>query len=182
MKIETERLIIRSLTPADEQAFIEMASDGSLTEIYGDCSECHKWMGQWIQESIQLEAANNPNHGYLAFVVEEKRSGQAIGSVGTSYYEDMREVGITYFVGAKFRCHGYMAEAVRAFTAYFFRHYDADTLFAATAVSNIASHKTLERAGFVVFDTKMYQDMFDDTPVLSHFYKLNRKDLLSYAP
>ncbi len=60
MKIETDRLIIRSLRPDDEQAFIEMASDGSLTEIFGDCSECSHWMGKWIAESIQLEQENNP--------------------------------------------------------------------------------------------------------------------------
>ena len=42
MFLETERLIIRSLCPSDEKALIEMASDGSLTEIYGDCSECCK--------------------------------------------------------------------------------------------------------------------------------------------
>lgn len=46
MFIETERLIIRSLHPSDEKAFIEMASDGSLTEIYGNCGECHKWMSK----------------------------------------------------------------------------------------------------------------------------------------
>ena len=66
MKIETDRLIIRSLRPDDEQAFIEMASDGSLTEIFGDCSECSHWMGKWIAESIQLEQENNPARAYLA--------------------------------------------------------------------------------------------------------------------
>ena len=30
MYLETERLIIRSLEPGDEEAFIDMASDGSL--------------------------------------------------------------------------------------------------------------------------------------------------------
>ena len=42
MLIETKRLIIRSLLPTDEKVFIDMTSDGSLWEIYGDCSECHK--------------------------------------------------------------------------------------------------------------------------------------------
>ena len=46
MKIETDRLIIRSLRPDDEPDFITMASDGSLTEIFGDCSDCSHWIGQ----------------------------------------------------------------------------------------------------------------------------------------
>ena len=61
MQIQTDRLIIRSLRPSDEGAFVEMASDGSLTEIFGDCSRCREWMGGWIRESLQLEAEDN--HG-----------------------------------------------------------------------------------------------------------------------
>lgn len=174
MRIETERLIIRSLALSDEAAFIEMASDGSLNEIFGDCSECRKWMGKWIRESIDLEAENNPYHAYLAFAVVEKASEQSIGSVGTSFYEDMQKVGVTYFIGANYRGHGYMAEAVRAFAAYFFEHYASDTLFAAAAVQNKASCNTLEQAGFVLTDTRMYQDMFDDTAQWSNFYELKR--------
>lgn len=174
MRIETKRLIIRSLTLEDEQAFIEMASDGSLNEIYGDCSECDKWMGQWIRESMQLEIENDPNHEYLAYVIEEKNSGQAIGSVGTSFYEDMQKVGITYFIGSGFRGHGYASEAVCAYVKYFFEHYNADTLVATVDVKNEASCKTLERAGFVLTDTGMYQDMYDETAELRNFYELRR--------
>lgn len=174
MRIETVRLIIRSLTLEDEQAFIEMASDGSLNEIYGDCSECDKWMGQWIRESMQLEIENDPNHEYLAYVIEEKSSGQAIGSVGTSFYEDMQKVGITYFIGSRFRGHGYALEAACAYVKYFFEHYNADILVATVAVKNEASCKTLARAGFVLTDTGMYQDMYDETAELRNFYEFRR--------
>lgn len=174
MRFETERLIIRSLTLEDEQTFIEMASDGSLTEIFGDCSECDTWMGEWIRESIQLEVQNDPNREYFAFVIEEKSSNRAVGSVGTSYYEDMQKTGITYFIGARFRGQGYAAEAVSGFVKYFFKHYDTDTLIARVRVRNEASCKTLERAGFVLYDTEMYQDVYDETPELSNFYELTR--------
>lgn len=115
MYIETERLLIRSLKLSDEKAFIEMASDGSLTEIYGDCSECHKWMGDFIKEAMQLELENNPNKEFLAYAIETKNEYTAIGSVGTSYYDDLLEIGVTYFIGAKFRGKGYAAEALRAY-------------------------------------------------------------------
>lgn len=174
MRIETERLIIRSLTLEDEQAFIEMASDGSLDEIYGDCSECDKWMGQWVRDSMRLEIENDPNHEYLAYVIEEKNSGQAIGSVGTSFYEDMQKVGITYFIGSGFRGYGYASEAVCAYVKYFFEHYNADILVATVDVKNEASCKTLERAGFVLTDTGMYQDMYDETEELRNFYEFRR--------
>ncbi|MCM1156588.1 MAG: GNAT family N-acetyltransferase [Roseburia sp.] len=121
MRIESERLVIRSLRAADEQTFVEMASDNSLCEIFGDCSGCHTWMGNWIQESMKLEAINDPYQEYLAFAIEEKEHDRVIGSVGTSYYEDFNRIGITYFIGADFRGLGYMAEAVRIFAEFFFK-------------------------------------------------------------
>ncbi len=57
MLLQTRRLRVRSIRPEDEKAFIHMASDGSLTEIFGDCRECHKWMGDFIEEAIRLEKA-----------------------------------------------------------------------------------------------------------------------------
>ena len=61
MNLETQRLLVRSIQLSDEKPFIEMASDGSLTEIFGDCSECGKWMGDFIKEAIQLDSENNPD-------------------------------------------------------------------------------------------------------------------------
>ena len=72
MLLETQRLMIRSIRPSDEKAFIEMASDGSLTEIYGDCSECHKWMGEFIKEAMKLEMEDDPYHAYVCKVQSEK--------------------------------------------------------------------------------------------------------------
>lgn len=51
MHKETERLIIRSIESADEEAFVEMASDGSLHDIFGECGDCRKLIGSWIREA-----------------------------------------------------------------------------------------------------------------------------------
>ncbi len=146
MRLETQRLAIRSLTPADERAFIEMASDGSLREIFGDCSRCDEWMGDWLREAMQLEAEGEPRRAYMAFALERRADGCTIGSMGTSYYEDLGEVGITYFLGARYRGQGYMAEAVRAFAQYVFAAYDVQRLMATAARRNVASRRTLARA------------------------------------
>lgn len=174
MRIETDRLIIRSLRTEDEQAYIQMASDGSLTEIFGDCSECRHWMGRWIAESIQLEKENNPGRAYLAYTVERKTDHAVIGSVGSTYYEDLGKIGITYFLGADYRGHSYMTEAVKGYAQYFFRSYNADTLFATARVENRASCRTLENAGFHLLETRLYQDLYDETAQLSNFYELLR--------
>lgn len=174
MFLESKRLIIRSLHPSDEKAFIEMASDGSLTEIFGDCSECHKWMGEFISDAIKLEIKDNPYNEYLAFAIEDKTYHMVIGSVGSSYYDDFAEVGVTYFIGANYRGNGYTAEALQCLVDYLFVRYNLKKLVATASVENIVSCKTLERTGFSVVETKMYQDLYDESEVLSNIYELVR--------
>lgn len=175
MFIETERLIIRSIEPTDEQAYIDMASDGSLQDIFGDCSDCREWMGTWIQEARALDQQNNPAGEYLAYTVTDKQRGIPLGSVGCSYYEDLKQVGITYFIGSAFRGQGYAAEAATAYAQYFFTHYDIHKLIATVRKNNAASCKTVERAGFVLLDTKMYRDIHDEQEELYRFYELRNK-------
>lgn len=175
MFIETERLIIRSIEPTDEQAYIDMASDGSLQDIFGDCSDCREWMGTWIQEARALDRQNNPAGEYLAYAVTDKQRGILLGSVGCSYYEDLKQVGITFFIGSAFRGQGYAAEAAMAYAQYFFTHYDIHKLIATVRKSNTASWKTVERAGFVLSDTKMYRDINDEQEELYMFYELRDK-------
>ena len=172
MRIETEHLIIRSLKSDDEQAYIKMASDGSLTEIFGDCSDCSQWIGDWIREAKQLETENNPGKAYLAYSIECKMNHNVIGSIGCSYYEDLARTGITYFLGADYRGHGYMTEAVKAYVQYFFQNYHANAVFATARVANTASCRTLEKAGFRLLETRLYQDLYDETAEMSNFYEL----------
>lgn len=172
MNLETERLLIRSIQPSDEKPFIEMASDGSLTEIFGDCRECDKWMGDFIKEAMQLDAENNPHREYLAYAIEEKESHSVAGSVGTSFYEDFQKVGVTYFIGAKFRGNGYAAEALSALVNYFLTSGRVSLFMATARTNNTASCKTLEKAGFRLTDTRLYQDLYDEREMCSHFYEI----------
>ena len=173
MYLETERLIIRSIQLEDEQAFIEMASDGSLTEIYGDCSECHTWMGNFIREAMQLDRENNPYREYLAYAIVEKKSGKVVGSVDTSYYEDFKEIGITYFIGADFRGNGYAAEVVKKFVKSFFENPTSSRMIATPNVENKASCMTLEKAGFRLIETKMYRELYDEKEEMRNFYEIS---------
>ena len=177
VRIETNRLIIRSLRREDEQSFIRMASDGSLWEIFGDCSECSRWMGRWIGEAMQLDLENNPQRAYLAYAVECKKDHKVTGSVGCSWYEDLQRIGITYFMDAGYRGYGYMTEAVKAYTRYFFRNYAFSSLFATARTENTASCRVLEKAGFRLSKTGMYRDMFDETAQMSRFYELDASDV-----
>lgn len=126
-----------------------MASDGSLNDIGFD-KNCGSWMKDWILEAQSLEQKDNPQTDYLAYVIEDRKTGVPIGSVGWSYYADMGKVGITYFVGAEYRNKGYASEAVKAYVRYFFEHYDQIEMIATIREDNISSWMAIEKAGFVL--------------------------------
>ena len=97
-----------------------------------------------------------------------KDSGQVIGSVGCSYYDDLDEIGITYFIG-------HAAESIRAYRGYFFSRYTEAKLIATIREDNVPSWKTVEKCSFRLVARKMYQDLGDDKPLLYRFCE-SRKD------
>lgn len=174
MVIETERLKIRDVALSDEKTFIEMASDGSLNDV-GFGRECSSWMKGWIIEAQNLTQKDDPQTDFLAYVIEDRRTGLSIGAVGCTFYADLEKVGITYFVGAEFRHRGYAAEAVKAYVSYYFEHYDENEIIATIREDNIPSWKVIEKAGFVLTEKRMYKDINDTEEKLYRFYSVQRK-------
>lgn len=175
MLLETNRLIIHDVKPEDEIPYIEMASDGSLLDIGFD-STCDMWMGNWIKEAAELAAADNPSTDYLAYTILLKESETVIGSVGCSYYEDLQETGITFFLGAKYRGNGFATEAVRAYIKYFFDHYDIPRLIATIRDENISSWRVIEKAGFILIEIKPYKDINDKKEEMYRFYQIRNRN------
>lgn len=170
MRIETERLVIRSIERGDEIVFAQMAADGSLNDIGFDAN-CGEWMGGWIEEACSLTEKDDPKEDYIACTVCLKETNEIIGSVGCSYYEDLDEVGITYFIGSAYRGKAYAAESVNAYREYFFSHYPLQKLIAAIRDANPASWKTAEKGAFTLKEIKMYQDIDDEEEQLYRFYE-----------
>ena len=173
MYLETERLIIRSIQRGDEKAYVEMAKDGSLTEIGFD-ETFSEWAGGWIDEALALTEKDDPRADYIPCTVVLKATGEVIGNVGCTYFEDLDKVGICYFAGTAFRRKGYTSEAVKAYVPYFFEHYDETELIATIKDSNSNSWKTAEKAGFRLAETRMYQDLGDEKEELYRFYAAER--------
>ena len=110
----------------------------------------------------------------IAYTIVEKESGAPVGSVGCSYYEDEKQVGLVYFVGAEYRGKGYASEAARAYAKYFLEHYEIPLLVVHIRNANKASCKTAENAGFTLIETKMYQDYGDELEKLYNFYEIKK--------
>ncbi len=176
MYLESDRLIIRSIELTDEKAYVEMVSDGSLDEDifsgwHGDYNEL---IHEWVKEAISLDKENNPKNDYISYTILEKKSGDPIGSVGCSFYEDLGQVGIVYFIGANYRGNGYAPEAAAAYTKFFLENYDTPKMIATIRTANTASCKSAEKVGFRLVETKMYQDFNDDAEKLYNFYEITK--------
>lgn len=173
MLIETQRLTIRDLKTEDEIPFVEMAADGSLNDIGFD-KDSSRWMTKWVAEAKELAISDNPCMDYLAYTVTLKNENIVVGSIGCSYYEDFQEIGITYFIGAQYRNNGYAVEAVKAYTKYFFNHYDVQKMIATVRDENVSSWKVVEKAGFILTEKRMYKDLNDDKEEMYHFYEITK--------
>ena len=147
MKIETERLYIRSIQKGDEKILAEMAKDGSFSELGFD-EDCSQWINEWIDEAVSLSDQDNPRVDYICSIICLKKNDTVIGTVGNTYYEDTKKIGICYGIGVDFRQQGYALEAVKAYLDYFFKHYGEDEIIATILADNIYSRKTAEKAGF----------------------------------
>lgn len=170
---ETERLIIRELEEADAKYFAEMAADGSLKDVSFD-ADCGKWIDEWIVDAKELLRNDDPTKEYLAYTVQLKNSETVIGSVSCSYYEDLKKVGITYFIGAKYRNNGYASEAVKGYLQYFFQHYAINEIIATVREENVSSWKVIEKSGFTLIERKMYKDLNDECEELYRFYFITK--------
>jgi len=51
------------------------------------------------------------------------------------------------------------------------RHYEQNELIATVREENIPSWKAIERAGYILVDRKMYQDLNDEEEQLYRFYR-----------
>ena len=172
MNIETERIIIRSIQRGDEKAYAEMAKDGSLTEIGFD-ENFSDWAEDWINEAVTLTEKDNPRADYIPCTIVLKTTGEVIGNVGCTYYEDTDRIGICYFAGTAYRRQGYVSEAVQEYISYFFDHYNEKEIIATIKDNNMPSWKTAEKCGFELTETKMYKDLDDEKEELYRFYKIN---------
>ena len=171
MQIETQRLLIRDIETDDATLFAIMAADGTLNDCGFD-KDCGSWIAKWITEANDFAHRDNPNMDYLAYSITLKDEAAVIGSVGCSYYEDLRETGIVYFVGAQYRNNGYAAEAVKAYTEYFLKHYHAKRIIATVRNENIPSWKVIKKAGYLLNTKRMYKDLNDDKEELYRFYEM----------
>ena len=188
-EIETPRLLLRRLTPADAPAmYRNWANDPAVTrylrwEPHKDENETFALLTAWE------ELYQNPD--YYQWAMVEKATGEVFGSIsltvsccsepealqawqerGADLTDGVWEPG--YCIGRAWWDKGYTTEALNAVVDYWFTRTDSTWLACCHAVENPASGAVMQKAGFV-YDHDATYHKFDGTPVPCRTYLLTRE-------
>ena len=151
IRIETERLILRTWRDSDLQDFYEYASVDGVGQMAG-------WLPHESIETTQMILDSFITHK-KTFALDI--GGKVIGSLGIeSYKEDEfpeldtlcgRSIG--YVLSKEYWGRGLMPEAVKAVIDYLFREENLDFLFISHYAFNNQSRRVIEKFGFLYLRT-----------------------------
>ena len=129
-----------------------------MMELNGEPST-RRWLPSHVYASAQEAAERmryliscysspgNPRLGPYVLAVDHLASGELLGHVGFSPFDD--DVEVSYAIAESYRRRGYGAEALYNACKWAAGNFDLPRLFAITEAENEPSRLTLERACFV---------------------------------
>ena len=171
--IETNRLLLKGLTPEDMSEIFEQNQKPKIKEILGHRSdddyekELHKYQNGY----------SSYNRSFMLFLLEDKASGVIIGRCGLHNWNTdhwRAEIGY-HMMDEAFKQKGLMSEAVEAIIHYGFKSMNLNRIEALVASYNEPSLKILEKNGFVkegVLRNHYYiNGVFEDSIVFSKLYE-----------
>ena len=150
--VETERLVIRSMTDADEGAFTRGISDRDLRVMYGFPDE--------MDESFPIRIFRQFRGLRDAYALDEKETGEMAGFLLDVAPELPAEISahlpgggrtLAFAVYPPYRRRGYMREALREYIRNLFETTDAAFIHCGHFPENLPSEKLLRRLGFREF-------------------------------
>jgi RimJ/RimL family protein N-acetyltransferase len=154
--ITTDRLHLRPFT-------LELA-----TAVVAGDREGRNWIDGFPREDDQDGARmfiDHPSYTFPSYAIELQSTGETIGSIGFFGPPDEHgTVMLGYGLAEQARGFGYATEALRGLIVYAFSHPEVTQIVADTDLDNVASHRVLEKTGFV-------RTHSTDT---AHWYGLNR--------
>ena len=146
MKIETERLVIRTLETSDYPEF-----ERTLNDVQKSCCGSGEGFLNWI---ISQYPAMDIINGLISLGIFEKQTGKFLGTVGAGQHDDLHETEIFYHLLPESQGHGYATEAAKAVTEWALKNYDIPYIIGTAGVENTASQRVLERCGYALIDTR----------------------------
>lgn len=146
IEFETDRLIIRPVSPDDKLEIFEYRSDKVVNKYQG-----------WIPDSIadvevfidKIANQINEPHTWFQFVIMEKKTKKIIGDLGVHFIDDQnKQAEIGFTLNKDYQNKGYATEAVIKILDFLFRDLKKHRIIASIDPDNKNSIRLVERVGF----------------------------------
>jgi RimJ/RimL family protein N-acetyltransferase len=155
VELTTERLRLRQLHPADAPAIAEQVNDWEVVRYTTSipfpydrgmaenfiASQQKRWQA-WSGTSIPAEE--------VAFVIERNSDRRLIGCIGLQPAESGGGLEFGYWLGKRYWGEGYATEALGRLVRFAFLDLDLPEIWGAAVPTNDASHRVMEKNGFVI--------------------------------
>ncbi|WHY63688.1 GNAT family N-acetyltransferase [Cytobacillus firmus] len=143
--LETDRLILRWLTPDDAAFILELLNEPAWIRYIGD-------KGVRTLEDAKNYIVTGPMKmysqlGFGLFMVEQKEGNTPIGMCGLIKRDSLDNVDIGFAFLSRFQMQGYGFESASAALKYGHDQLDLKRILAITSIDNHASSALLEKIG-----------------------------------
>ncbi|OMF99365.1 GNAT family protein [Paenibacillus sp. FSL R7-0337] len=145
-ELQTERLVLRQMRPADSTSLFSIWSDPEVTRFMNISSFTDECQAVEMIELLDNLATENQA---IRYSIMEAESGRIIGSCGFNALDyDNAKAEIGYDLSRECWGKGYMLEALRALIDYAFDTLGFNRIEAKAQPANINSIKVLQRLNF----------------------------------
>ncbi len=144
--LETERLVVRRITPDDAEFILKLLNEPSFLNFIGDKGvRNHANAVKYIETGPM---ANYERFGFGQYLVELKESQEPIGMCGLTKKDALPDPDLGFALLPAFWSTGYAFEAAAAVMSYAKDELGLTKLVGVTNPDNESSIKLLERLGF----------------------------------
>ncbi|MEA3336978.1 MAG: GNAT family protein [Chloroflexota bacterium] len=176
--LETERLTLRQMAPADAAAVLRIFGDPKVTQYYDlePLRSLDKALALIERQAERFELGTGIRWG-----IATKSAGDLIGTCGFHLFSPGYRAGIGYELAQAYWRQGFMTEALRAMFRYGFHIRELHRLEALVMPGNMPSRRLLTKLGFTnegllreyAFFRGAFHDLFCFS-LLSHEYAGDR--------
>lgn len=143
----TDRLRLRALEPADAADLFRLINDFEVSKQLARVPFPYPrdQADEWITAARRSLAAGAAYH----LAIAGREDPVLLGGIGIEIDPATRQGELGYWVARRYWGHGVAGEAAARLTSWALANLDIDRIVARAALDNPASHRVLEKAGFV---------------------------------
>jgi RimJ/RimL family protein N-acetyltransferase len=147
-RIETQRLVLRSMRPSDIDALLLIFTDPKVMASFGGELFTREQMGRWLQRNLD----HQDEFGYGLFSVIHKETSLLIGDCGLEQMdvEGVVAAELGYDLRSDYWNQGLATEAAMAVRDYAFNVLQLPQLISLIRLGNEASRRVAEKVGMTL--------------------------------